>query len=293
MKRHPAFRRVLFWVLCLSGIAMSIAWFALIAPMQRGVLYDTLVFDGQNNATWWEAHRRGARIMWQHDDFSHVGENASKEDVPWIIARGSAGHQFNSCSGGHRATALAIITNQNAGDTKEAWMQWWDSHNDHTQAEWILKGFEDSGVKVSLPLDHETAVALLTRIGHGTYSPLAGPRHREVPRNTRSNALRLLRDIEFSPEEITAQEIAADTTGDLLKGLLEYQSWRDSHPVRNGVGVVFAREQGLDRVRPIWTVTPFLLAWWGIAAVCVLVGVRGLRRMRPDVRSPPQVPPQT
>jgi hypothetical protein len=287
-KQQSRFRIACAVVLIVLGGFIGIAWITWGAPLWRSVLYDSLALYGGNSRTWWEAHRSAAKAHWRHDDFVEVGSSATKEDLKWIISDGAAGADFDSCDAGHRASALEIISNQTPGGTREAWQKWWQDHQHETQNQWILDGFAKWGLPVSFPLERGTTLALLRLIGRGTFSPTEGSRHGEVPRHIRNNALRLLRDVDFKAESITAQEISDESTGDLWKGVLEYTRWQAANPRENGVGVVFANASklngpfGLRSAMADWA--PWI--WPGLAVICLVGGLLLVRRRKKAAASP-------
>lgn len=276
--RSPRLKRLGYVALCLVGAGMAVFWLAWIFPVQRAMEYHLVAGEGANSPTWWQSQHWRARLWWRHDDYEGIGENGSKRDVPWIVAIGAPGPMFNGPAEGHKTTALTLITNHTPGETKEAWEQWWKTHQHESQAEWILKGFADYGVKVDLPLPRETALELLNIIGRGMWARWKEPQGEDIPEHIRFNALRLLRDVEFDPGSVTSAELSADSSGKLLKGLLEYKSWNDAHPVRNGVGVVFGDDAGAKIQNTNWAYPFVVVLWWGVALLCVQKGLRGWRQ---------------
>lgn len=267
-------RLVLAVLLLTLGALLAATWFTWISPQLTSLRYDEINFQGENSPAWWDAHRRASRRLWKHDDFVRVGQYATKDDVAWIIDSGPPGKTFNDCSGGHRAAALEYITNQSAGDTREGWQQWWKENRDKPQNLWIVDGFAERGITTAFPMQRAVQLELLIMIGSIEVHPDRRLAKDEADAPLRFNALRLLRDVRFDPESITVQELTSDTTGHLMKGVVALAGFRESHPLRSGVGVVFAEDDGQDqpRLHPAVHWIPWI--WLACTLLCLLFGLR-------------------
>ena len=95
------------------------------------------------------------------------------------------------CSGVpcHSSRAMRDITNQDAGETADAWLAWWKQNRSKSQEEWIADGFRQRGFEVDVPPKPEQFPILLGLLGHAeTNAPAA------IPRQMKYNAFRCLRD---------------------------------------------------------------------------------------------------
>ena len=134
------------------------------------------------------------------------------------------------------------MTNQNVGETAEAWLAWWEDHKDKSQEEWIDEGFRQAGLTLQKPPTNEDIAALLTIIGieHTTRSdvharPIVGRRsvRGPVPPDwLQLNANRFLRDHRIDPLTISGDMIASEA---IRRGLVKYTAWRATHS-EYGVG---------------------------------------------------------
>lgn len=258
------------------ALLMAGAWFLKIAPSQRAMVYRYIAEDGLNNRIWWEVSLREARTDWRFWHADSIGEGGGRDEIPWLIAGGPSGKAFWSSG---RSRALALITNQYPGKTREKWETWWQENKDGTQEEWILQGFALQGFGVQVPPSRETCLMMLKSVGSAFYNSKTASSRDGPPGYDHLviNAMRLLRDHEFDATSITPQELANDTHGQLLRGLLQYHHWQKSHPMMNGVGVVFAKPEQVKDPRDFHFLGTVIapLAWWGMVVFLLSTSLRG------------------
>jgi hypothetical protein len=61
----------------------------------------------------------------------------------------------------HSAFSMRHITNQNAGEDADGWLDWWQANRDKSQREWIADGFRQRGLSLDVPLRPAQTEALL------------------------------------------------------------------------------------------------------------------------------------
>jgi hypothetical protein len=182
---------------------------------------------------WREVQKEIYRGMWSHDDGFAVGMFGDKSWAEWIVNHVEPG-AFMGCLGGqpcHSATAMRFITNQDAGETADAWLAWWEKNKSKSQQQWIADGFAQRGVKIDVPPTPEQTPTILALLGNSETNESAA-----VPQQVRYNAFRCLRDSGFDPVGFALSH--RTISGDIERGLLEYGKQFRRYPEAIGVGIL-------------------------------------------------------
>lgn len=218
-------------VLLFAGLYYGYWWFYKLAPTRRTISPEWRASHSER-AYWHEVQKGIHRGMWLHDDGFTVGWYGDKAWAEWIVnhvRRGEAMDCFGRLC--HSASAMRCITNQDAGEDADAWLDWWTRNKSKSQEEWIADGFRQRGLEVDVPPSPDQTTALLGLLGESnTDSSAAMPGHLQY------NAFRCLRDSGFDPVEYALgnQPLPADVE----RGLLRYAQLECLRPTGNGIGIL-------------------------------------------------------
>lgn len=139
---------------------------------------------------------------------------------------------ISSCFAGHKSSALRKLTNQDAGDTAEAWLAWWERNKSKTQEDWIREGFRKYGIEIEKPLTRSNVIALLKM------TPSLDEEKSKVPSYVQYNAFRWLRDSDFDPATFTVEDLSSPDGDEVLQGLIRFSRLSGVYPKYEGLGVL-------------------------------------------------------
>jgi hypothetical protein len=282
--------RVLAWLLVVIGFLgapiVAFGFIFYVQPFRDDYRLTRVANFGINSHEAWQSRIRRLRVAgWMHGDFGHIGQLAGKSTLRRVIERVKPGDDIESCSAGHKDHAFAFITNQNVGETAEAWLVWWEQNEHKRQEAWVDDGFRQAGLTLHKPPTSEDITTLLMIIGIAlTHRRTSGRSvHGPVPPDwLQLNANRFLRDHRIDPLTISGDMISSEV---IRRGLVKYAAWRATHS-DYGVGKASIDEDDwaeFDDLRPI------ILSRWvpwaagGTTAAMLAIGWLGvaiLRRVR-------------
>jgi hypothetical protein len=226
------FARIAGSLLILIGLFFAYWWFYKLAPWNRTC--DPGWRAAHSEQEFWREVQKGIRRgMWGHDDGFAVGLYGDKSWAEWIMTHVRPGKTMN-CLGAdlfHSATAMRLITNQNAGEDADVWLDWWRKNSSKSQLQWIADGFQQQGIQISTPPKPAQIPALLTLLGTAenddsstSYSHL------------KYNAFRCLRDSGFEPVEFTLAN--RTRTAEVERGLFKYVRREHRMPAATRLGIL-------------------------------------------------------
>jgi hypothetical protein len=127
-----------------------------------------------------------------------------------------------------------MLTNQDAGDSADAWIAWWEENKLKSQEEWIRDGFRKKELEISAPLSKSSVAALLKIIA------CKSEKEEEcgAPQHLQYNAFRWLRDCDFDPQTFSVADLRTEDADDILQGLLRFTRLSGEYPKLYGVGVL-------------------------------------------------------
>ena len=284
--------RVLSLLLFCLGIFCGYWWFYKLAPARRTL--DPEWYNTHSQREYWSEVQKGIhRRMWLHDDGFVVGTYGDKSWAEWIMAHVTPGTSMG-CGGQlcHSATAMRHITNQNAGEDADAWLNWWEQNKSKSQQEWIADGFRHRGFDIDVPPKAEQTPRLLALLGNSETDELT-----EIPTEMKYNAFRCLRDSGFEPVVFVLSN--RTMSGELERGLLEYAKWERCWPSLEGVGILPIGEKKDARggmllpqmLHPEFQVTANALVF-GALILGVALLMWSFKKKKQDVESSPRPWPQ-
>lgn len=213
------------------GLSMAYFWYYQLGPMRR--VYDPEWSRQHSQVAWWEEYQQCVeRSGWDHDGFYNVGRCGDKRWVQWIMEHIQPGDDIVSCRAGHKSHGLRYLTNQDVGDTAEAWLAWWKENQSKSQEEWIREGFRKVGIELKEPLTQANIIALLKLT--------ADPGKKDnAPRDyVEYNAFRWLRDSDFDPAKFAVKDLPAKDGDQVLQGLVQFAHLSGEHPKYRRLGVL-------------------------------------------------------
>ncbi len=221
--------RVVAAALVIFGLATGYYWFYYMGPLR--CWYDPVWFHQHSYAASWDLcqkciHRSG----WYHDTI--VGSCGDKFWVEWITNHIRPNEPISDCTAGHKDTALRQMTNQDAGNTAEAWLAWWERNKSKSQKDWIRDGFRERGLELENPPTKSNIVALLK------LTPYQDEEKCGAPSYVQYNAFRWLRDSDFDPSTFTVDDLSSKDGNDVLQGLIRFSRLTGVYPKDDGVGVL-------------------------------------------------------
>ena len=211
------------------GLIGAFFWFYWLLPWRN--TYNWEWHEHHTEKEWWaEIEKRINHIGWTHDDTLDLALYGNKEWFVRLMKDIKPGDDLNMCCGGlsHQLIGLRGMTNQDAGETAEAWLNWWDANRHKTQEQWIREGFAQRGLVLHSPLTKDDIIALLTVLG----------KIEDYPRYWRHNAYRWLRDSDFVPLSLHASELPAESADAVLAGLVKFSRWVGRSPKEKALGVL-------------------------------------------------------
>jgi hypothetical protein len=216
-------------LLVLAGLFCGYWWFYKLAPWRRTC--DPQWCSTHSEQEYWSEVQNGIhRGMWGHDDGFAVGQYGDKSWAEWIMTHVRPSTTM-ACGGAdlmHSANAMRFITNQDVGWDADAWLDWWKKNGSKSQVEWIVDGFQQHGLAISLPVKPDQIPPLLTLLGAPeTDDSIPGFGHLKY------NAFRCLRDSGFNPVEFALAN--RNLVAEVERGLLEYA--RREHRRAMGIGL--------------------------------------------------------
>ena len=114
-----------------------------------------------------------------HDEYFEAGEVGNEQTVPLLLNRLRSDYGAVEpipqpgllygidCAQDHLVSALTFITNTDQGMYYPQWSAWWARHGNLSQSDWILNGFNATGLRVAEPMDSTFAGELIEVIGTG------------------------------------------------------------------------------------------------------------------------------
>ena len=272
LKQHRrGMTRALAGSLICVGVFVGYCWFYRLAPARRTL--DPQWYASHSLQEYWrEVQKRIHRGGWFHDDGFTVGMFGDKSWAEWIMARVKPGTGMDCCGEDlcHSASSMRDITNQDIGDTADAWLDWWAQNKSKTQEQWIAEGFRKRGIEIDVPPRAEHIPGLLAVLGHaetnGTTTAWEGLRY---------NAFRCLRDSGFDAIGYAISNRTA--SAEIERGLIEYGRMSRIWPSAAGVGILpFGRKNDEDEwkgmKRPAMLEDGFQIAATGLVFGPLLLG---------------------
>ena len=260
--------RVAGIVLGIAGLVAGYLWFYHWGPMRRVV--DPAWYRQHSETAYWDEYQACVqRSGCTHDWFAVVGRLGDKRSVQWAMDHIRPGDDILTCAVGHKAHGLRLLTNQNAGDSAEAWLAWWEQNKSKSQEDWIREGFRKYGVELQTPLTPANIIALL-KLAARTEEEKGGE-----PNYVQYNAFRWLRDSDFDAGKFSVKDIPAKDADRVLQGLLGFASLSSRYPKGDRLGVLKLGEP-LGPVRdypPIFVTTQFQVLANAIVFVPLCMGV--------------------
>lgn len=257
--------RVLFSSACLLFLlclGVSFFWFYLLLPRRR-VEDERWREQHTEKEVWNEVQKSIRRTGWWHNDCFDVGNYGGKEWVAWIMDHIRPGDDITGCRAGYKESALCYMTNQDVGDTAEAWIGWWEANREKSQEEWVREGFEKGGLVLHSPPMKEEITALLRVIGENRLR-----KREEQPRGWWYNAFRWLRDNDFDPCSFRSADLPQEDSDSALMGLVEFARLKERWPKHKTPGVLKIGRV-VEEYRPVFP--GFASTWCGVAAVGLLI----------------------
>ena len=231
--------RVAGLFLGVAGLLMGYCWYYQLGPMRR--FYDPSWSRQHSEMAYWEEYQKCIdRSGWDHNGFWYVGSFGDKHWVQWIMDHIRPGDNICSCSAGHKSAGLRLLTNQDAGDTAEAWLVWWKQNKSKSQEDWIQEGFQKLGVDFQKPLTQANVVALLRLAAYPKEE--GDTTHYYV----QYNAFRWLRDSDFDPKKFAVKDLPAKNADQVLQGLLRFARLSGEFPKYFRLGVLNLGESPRD-----------------------------------------------
>jgi hypothetical protein len=286
--------RSLAWLFVVIGFIgapiVAFGFIFFIHPIRDDFRLTRVANSGINSREAWQSRIRRLRVAgWMHGDSRHVGQLAGKSTFRRVIERLKSGEEIESCAAGHKDHGFAFITNQNVGETAEAWLDWWRTNKDKNQEEWIDEGFRRAGITLQKPPTNENIAALLTifgieRTSRAVFTPrIIAPHsvHGPVPPDwLQFNANRFLRDHGIDPLAISGEMFRSEP---IRRGLIRYAGWRAEHSEFD-IGKATIDEN--DWAESDYDLKPIMLGRWvpwaaaGVTAVLLAIGWLGVVVMR-------------
>jgi hypothetical protein len=276
-------------LLLLLGLYCGYWWFYKLGPLRR-VLDPQWVLGHSQQEHWREVQKGIARGMWDHDDGYNVGMCGDKSWAEWIMSHVKPGTNMG-CFGYpcHSATAMRYITNQDAGEDADAWLEWWEKNKSKSQEQWLAEGFAQRGFRVDVPPTPGQTPMLLTLLGSPETKDSSDIR---IFRPMKYNAFRCLRDSGFEPVRFALSN--RPISANIERGLLEYAKLHRFWPEAVGLGILpFARKDGgtssfalPQLLEPRFQATAHALALMPLAIGALLV-IWSFRKRQQDVRQQP------
>jgi hypothetical protein len=278
LQDEPLTRRARLWrlilrcvgvILVLVGLCVAYLWFYKLGPTRR-TLDPRWRCRHSQQELWEEVQKSIHRGVWSHDDGFAVGIYGDKSWAEWIMNHVEPGASMG-CLGGepqHSATAMRFITNQNAGEDADQWLDWWEKNKSKRQEEWIADGFAKQGVKIDVPPKPEQTPDLLAVLGRSEPDEATA-----ISEPLRYNAFRCLRDIGFNPVEFALSKPTIPS--DVERGLLEYAKRQRRWPTAIGAGILpFASaDEDRDDVRlPTLLTLSFQITAYALIFVPGMIG---------------------
>ena len=263
-------------LLLLSGFFCGYWWFYKLAPARRTLSPEWNTSHSERE--YWREIQKGIdRGLWFCDYGYTVGRCGDKVWAEWIMAHVKPEMSMSSCMGSglaHSATAMRLITNQDAGKNAEDWLRWWEKNKSKSQIEWISDGFRQHGLSVKIPPSPDQIPSFLELIG----KPKTLGQSR-ADKHLRYNAFRCLRDSGFEP---VAYALANRTVSpEVERGLLEYVQMKRPWPQASDVGVlpIGGKDASMEpRPLPFMLETRFQIAANAIVFGQILLGLAALLR---------------
>jgi hypothetical protein len=257
--------RIIGFLLVVAGLAAGYFWFYYWGPLRH--YYDPAWCREHSQVAGWEEYQECVhRSGWTHDGFGIVGRLGDKHWVEWIMTHIQPGEDIVTCDAGHKAHGLRYLTNQDAGNSAEAWIAWWRKNQAKSQEDWIREGFRQRGLELETPLTHENILALLKLMVY------TGDEKDCPPDYMLYNAFRWLRDSDFDPETFGVKDVPAKDGDRVLQGLVRFSRKLGWHPKSDGQGVLNLGEplndHADDEMRKPWFAT---LKWQIIADTLAIV----------------------
>lgn len=170
-------------------------------------------------------HRVVSRMPWAgHDCYITLSSIGDETSVPILIKALSWApeEKLRVCTWGHCVEALCAITNQNPGNTDEAWRQWYEQNRGKTRLEWIADGCRAHGLELTAEASEENVRALLAVLGKNDYTEYAKPEF-DSP-----NVRVLLESYSTEPVERVLKDSLKDGSSEQKRGALRYMapSWK-------------------------------------------------------------------
>lgn len=232
LKQHwRAVCRGIAALLLLAGLYCGYWWFYKLAPARRTLSPEWCSSHSQREY-WREVQKGIHRGIWLHDDGFTVGMYGDKSWAEWIMAHVTRGESMD-CFGRlcHSAGAMRYITNQDAGEDADTWLDWWATNKLKSQDEWIADGFRQRGFEIDLPPSPDQTPALLGLLGNSDTNESAG-----IAEHMKYNAFRRLRDSDFDPVGYAISN--RPLSEDVERGLLEYARRQRFWLRAGGVGIL-------------------------------------------------------
>ena len=243
LNRHRrAIVRIIAVLLILVSAGASYFWFYLLAPWKRQLDHDWCK-QHSTKAYWDEVVTGIKRFNWCHDNGRHAGVYGDADFMAWAMAHTKPGEDISSCAAGHRDSGFRWLTNQNPGDTADAWLAWWEKNKTKSQVQWICDGFRSQGITVNIPPSPSDAVPLLTLLGNMNVDENESP---EIPEYFKYNAFRWLRDSGFNPVAFALENVTDSSDEKIKIGLLEYRKFEERFPRKERVGTLSFGEKDED-----------------------------------------------
>ena len=269
LKQHwRAVCRGIAALLLLAGLFFGYWWFYKLAPTRRTISPEW--YSSHSQQEYWREVQKGIyRGMWLHDDGFTVGRYGDKSWAEWIMAHVTRGESMD-CFGRlcHSASAMRYITNQDAGDDADGWLDWWVKNKSKSQDEWLADGFCQRGFEIDVPPSPDQTPALLGLLGNSDMNESGG-----IIEHTKYNAFRCLRDSDFDPVRYAISN--GPFSADVERGLLEYTRLERLWPTADGVGILsFGKtdDEYEDYAVPAMLAPKFQFAAYSLVFIPLLLG---------------------
>ena len=220
-------------VLVTVGVCVLFLWSYCMLPIRKFTLGNHYIES--YDAIQWELIQEDIRRTGGfHDTWLEVGWFGGKRWAERVIEMLRNGAPLDYCGDWgpcHLHSVLKEITNQNAGDSTEDWLRWWDINKEKTQAQWWLDGFQSYGLHLQIPPSQNDIVTFLRILG--TEDPKA--RH---PRLRHLTCFKWLRDNDFNENIFSVSDLPTDDPQTVLRGLLKYTLLKANIPKCKGTGIL-------------------------------------------------------
>ena len=270
LKQHwRAVCRGIAAILLLAALFCGYWWFYKLAPLRR-TRSPEWYWSHSQQEYWREVQKGIHRGMWSHDDGFTVGRYGDKSWAEWIMAHVTRGESMG-CLGGcpcHSATAMRYITNQDAGEEADTWLDWWVKNKSKSQDEWIADGFRQRGFEIDVPPSPDQMPELLRLLGNSDTNESTG-----IPEHMQYNAFRCVRDSDFAPVEYAISN--RPFSADVERGLLEYARLERLWPTSNEVGILSfgkTNDECKDYAVPAMLTPKFQFAAYSLVFIPLFLG---------------------